>query len=69
MTYAQKMDATLLALNAYKNSLPPGDPEIAKTQEHIDWRNTRKSWDMADSKRMNDGKGTGLETPPPPPNP
>lgn len=69
-THEQKMAATLISLNGYKNTLPPGDPDLAKAQEHVDWRNARIAWNDADKLSMKAGPGSNPSgTPPPPPLP
>ena len=67
MTYAQKMAATLKDLKTYKLGLPPGDPDIAIAQAHIDWREARIAWNSADQTLMRVGPGSNPPGNPPPP--
>lgn len=74
MTYEQKMQATYLALAAYKNSLSPSDPDYSKAVDHVQWRDDYYNWCTAQRSAAKAGFAgysdpPGLETPPPPPNP
>lgn len=71
MTYNAKLACHINFLQAYRNGLPPGDPDIPQTDAILNYRNV----DLANyeayilSKRKTGLPAGGLDTPPPPPTP
>lgn len=66
-THSQKMAATLINLTQYKNALPPGDPDLPKAQEHVDYRNDLIAYGDSVKTLAKAGPGSNPPGNPPPP--
>ena len=67
-TYSQKMAATAVALQSYRNGLPPGDPEIPTIDTHLQYRTDLNNYgnDVKNASKLGPGSNPPGNPPPPP---